>query len=104
MCATLTLVTHIHAVVRRPVRPVLRLSPLLRYALATAVPRADGQPNLLPYSIPTACCHDLFRCRAKVLWRIGDGQNMVFFCEAHSEDWWQAGNDVLDCDITRWKA
>ena len=98
--STLTVVTQIRATVRRP---VLRLSPLLRHALATALPRADGLPNLLPTSIPTRCCHDLFRCKEAVRWRIGDGRNRVFFCNNHIEGLWEAGHDVMDFVVERWR-
>ena len=103
--ASFTLVTHVHAVVRRPARPaptVLRLSPLLRYALATATPRADGGPLLLPETLPERCCYNLWNCRARIKWRIGDERNRVFFCEAHAEALWEAGNNVLDYSIERW--
>jgi hypothetical protein len=113
MSTTLTLVTQVRAVIQRPLLPpppstlppaptVLRLSPLLRYALATAQPRADGRPLLLPETLPPRCCHGLWTCRARVKWRIGDGRNRVLFCETHGEEFWLAGNDVLDYTIERW--
>lgn len=99
--------TRIHAVIQRPLRPapvVLRLSPLLRYALATATPRADGRPLLLPEVLPERCCAGLWTCRARVQWRIGDGRNRVLFCHGHLEKFWESGHDVLDYLIERWKA
>ena len=100
MSASVTLVTQVRAVVRRPLP--LRLSSLLRHALATATPRADGQPLLLPTSIPARCCHNLFSCRARIQWRVGDGRNRVFFCQDHFEALWAAGNDVQDFSVERW--
>lgn len=101
MSASLTVVTSVSVVKVR--RQPLRLSPLLRYALATASPRADGQPNLLPLMIPTRCCHGLWACRARVHWRVGDGRNYVFFCKDHFEGLWEAGNDVMDFSVERWQ-
>lgn len=99
--SAITLITTVH--VRPPTRPQgLRLSPLLRYALASASTRRDGKPLLLPTSIPQKCCHGLWRCRDVVHWRVGDGQNWVFFCLTHFEDFWDAGHDVQDFDICRW--
>ena len=103
--STLTVVTQVTVIsVKRRANPVLRLSPLLRHALATAQPRQDGQPNLLPNSIPSQCCHDLFRCHSVVRWRVGDGRNKVFFCDEHVEAWWQAGHDVMDFSVERWRS
>jgi hypothetical protein len=105
MAATpsLTLVTRVHAAIRRPQPPPLRLSPLLRHALATALPDPSGSPLLLPTRIPSYCCHDLFRCRHRVRWRLGDGRNFVFFCEPHVDLWWEAGNLVQDFSVERWR-
>lgn len=104
MSANLTVVTQISVIkVRRRAPEPLRLSPLLRHALATAQPRADGQPLLLPTSIPHKCCHDLFRCRAKVQWRVGDGRNKVFFCQDCFDRFWEAGYDVTEFSVERWK-
>ena len=104
MSASLTVVTQVTVIkVRRRAEP-LRLSPLLRHALATAAAREDGQPNLLPTFIPTRCCHDLFRCKAKVQWRVGDGRNRVFFCKDHMEPFWEAGHDVQEFEVERWRA
>jgi hypothetical protein len=105
MSATLTLVTQLHATVRQRSQPTpLRLSPLLRHVLRTATPRADGRPNLLPDRIPSSCCGDLWRCRAMVVWRIGDDKNSVFFCLDHGEALWEAGHDVIDYVVERWRA
>lgn len=98
--STMNLITRIHVTVRQP---VLKLSPLLRFSLATASKRDDGKPNLLPTRIPPRCCHDLFRCRNIVAWRIGDGRNQVFFCGSHLERYWRAGHDVTDHTVERWK-
>lgn len=98
--STINLVTRLHVTVRRP---VLRLSPLLRFALATAAPREDGKPNLLPTKIPPRCCYNLFQCRNIVAWRIGDGRNTSFFCHRHLEKYWRAGHDVTEHTVERWK-
>jgi len=97
--STLTVVTAIRATIQRA---PLRLSPLLRWAIATAAPRADGQPNLLPGTIPHCCAHDLFRCRRRVAWRVGDGRNRVYFCAECVERYWEAGHDVSEHEVTRW--
>ena len=101
--SSLTVVTRIHAELTvapvRPPAPVLRLSPLLRYALATARPRPDGRPLLLPLRIPRRCCHGLFSCRNKVRWIVGDGRNHVFFCDGHVERYWEAGHDVQEHSV-----
>jgi hypothetical protein len=99
--ASITLVTSIHATIRRRVRVVLRLSPLLRHVLATAQPRPDGGPLLLPDSIPRRCAHNLFQCPAKIRWRVGDGRNRVFFCDQHYEQMIQA-HDAFEFDSERW--
>jgi hypothetical protein len=39
-----------------------------------------------------------------VRWRVGDGRNRVFFCEAHGEEFWLAGHDVMDFEIERWRS
>ena len=89
---------------RNPSPPPLRLSALLRHALATAAPSSDSaRPNLLPLSIPRRCCHDLFRCQNTVRWRLGDDRNSVFFCQTHFERFWEAGNDVQDFVVERWR-
>lgn len=98
--SSLTVITHIRTTLRR--RPGLRLSPLLRFAIATATPSAD-QPALLPLRIPERCCHDLFRCRHAVKWRVGDGVNRVYFCDNHMEAWWDLGNDTKDFEVERWQ-
>ena len=88
----------------RPAPSLLRLSALLRHALATAAtPRDPAHPNLLPLSIPSRCCHDLFRCQNIVRWRLGDDRNSVFFCQAHFERFWEAGHDVQDFVVERWR-
>lgn len=96
--STVTVITAIRVAIRRA---PLRLSPLLRWAISTAAPRPDCQPNLLPASIPRRCCHDMFRCRRRVLWRVGDGRNYVFFCESHCEEYWQGGHDVIEHEVER---
>lgn len=101
--STLNLVVAVRAEVRRR-RAVLRLSPLLRYALSTAKPDPSGRPNLLPERVPHACAHNLFRCRAIVKWIVGDGQNCVFMCDGHYDALWEAGNDTKDYTVERVKA
>ena len=93
------IVTQFRATVRRT--PPLRLSALLRHALKTAHPRPDGQPNLLPNSIPQSCCHDLWRCKEEIHWRVGDERNRVFFCDAHF-DVFTEDHDIFDFTIDRW--
>lgn len=96
--SSLTVVTRIRAeltVAKAPALPALRLSPLLRYALATGRPRPDGRPLLLPLRIPRRCCHALFSCRNKVRWIVGDGRNYVRFCESHYDGFMES-HDVFD--------
>lgn len=103
MSASLTVVTQVTVIkVRRRTEP-LRLSPLLRHALATAEARHDGQPNLLPTSIPQRCAHGNFSCKARVQWRVGDGKNRVFFCQDHFEALVQAF-DAFAFETERWRA
>jgi hypothetical protein len=101
--ASLTLVTQIRATVRRT--SPLKLSPLLRHAIRTATASAppNSPPLLLPSSIPACCCHDLFRCRARVSWRVGDGRNRVFFCDDHYEEMIQA-HDAFSFESERWRS
>lgn len=104
--STLTVVTSVSVVrVRRraAAQVPLRLSPLLRHALATATAREDGKPNLLPTIIPARCAHDNFHCKIKVQWRVGDGRNRVFFCDEHYENLIQAF-DAFSFDSERWTA
>jgi len=106
MSASLTLVTSVHATVTRrrlAYSLPLRLSPLLRHVLATASPRLDGQPNLLPDFIPERCCGNLFSCHSAVRWRVGDGRNKVFFCQDCFERLWEAGFDVQDFVVERYR-
>jgi hypothetical protein len=102
---SMTVVTELTVMVPRRKeirREPLRLSSLLRYALATALPRDDGQPSLLPTSIPTKCCCNLFQCRSTVKWRVGDGRNRVFFCQEDFDRFWEAGHEVKDFEVERW--
>lgn len=82
-------------ILQEALRPTLRLSPLLRYALASARPRHDRRPNLLPSFIPERCCHNLFGCGLKVEWRVGDGRNQAYFCQIHYDQFMEA-RDVFD--------
>lgn len=90
---SLAVATYIH--VKSTAAPLLRLSPLLRYALATARPRGDGRPLLLPLRIPRRCCYGLFSCRNKVRWIVGDGRNHALFCESHYDRFMET-HDVFD--------
>ena len=81
-------------------RPPLRLSPLLRFALATAKPGPDGKPNLLPMKIPHKCCGKGFHCTNIVRWQIKDGVNSCFICGPCCEQLWESHN-ALDFSMER---
>ena len=101
--STFTLMTHCVASLQyKPPQRDLRMSPLLRYALSTAQRRPSGKPNLLPTSIPTRCCHGLWKCRRQPKWALGDGRNWVLFCPVHVEIFWEAGNYVTDFLVECW--
>lgn len=101
--STSAVVTRIHITVRRS-RRILKLSSLLRFALATAKLDPDGKPNLLPTKIPNHCAHNLFRCQKQIRWIVGDGRNHVFMCTAHMDGFWESGHDTKDFAVERVKA
>lgn len=86
---------------QKPRKPPLRLSPLLRFSLSTAVPDPEGKPILLPLKIPKSCCHDAFRCKNLLKWSVSDGINAVNLCRIHFESFWESGKNVLDYRIER---
>jgi len=76
----------------------LRLSPVLRFAIATA---ESGKPALLPLRIPKACCGKLFSCKNQLAWKVSDGRNEVWMCRIDFELFWESGQNVLDYQIER---
>jgi hypothetical protein len=90
----------ISIVVTRTRRPPLRLSPVLRFALSTAVPD-HGKPALLPLKIPKNCCGKNFECKNKLVWKVNDGRNEVWMCRLCFESLWESGQNVLDYQIER---
>lgn len=86
-------------ITKRPI-PDLKLSPLLRFALATARPDPEGKPALLPMKIPKRCCGKNFRCTNFVRWQIRDRSNVAYICAPCAEDLWEM-YDALDFTIHR---
>lgn len=84
--------------VNRPRREPLRLSPLLRFSLATADP--TGKPVLLPLSIPKTCAGRGFRCHNIVCWRANDGRNAVNLCKICGEKFLKEHNGI-DYELER---
>lgn len=83
--------------VRKMRKPPLRLSPLLRFAIATARPDV---PALLPTKIPRKCVGKLFHCTNVLRWEISDGVNTVYICSSCAEIYWE-NHDVMDHHIER---
>jgi hypothetical protein len=79
----------------------LRMSPVLRFALRTAVADPDGKPTLLPLKIPKVCCGKLFSCKNQLAWKVNDGRNEVWMCRLCFEGLWESGQNVLDYQIER---
>lgn len=87
--------------VQRPTqRRVLRLSPLLRFSLATARPDPDGKPTLLPTKIPAGCVGKGFKCHNLTRWFVSDGINTVCICASCAERLWDM-YDALTFHVER---
>lgn len=96
MSASMTVITAIRHIRRTP----LRLSPLLRFSLATAKPDPDGKPTLLPTKIPPSCCGKGFKCHNLTRWFVSDGTNIVSICASCAERLWDM-YDALTFHVER---